>query len=320
MVTLSDIELAARRLDGVAHRTPLVTSRTLDQITGQTVFLKAETLQHTGAFKIRGAYNALAAALERGTVTTVVTFSSGNHGQAIARAAELLDVAAVVVMPDDAPTVKKEAVLGYGAEIVGYDRYLEDRDQVAADVAATRDGLVIPPFDHADVIAGQGTCGLELIADAPPLDAIATCLGGGGLTAGIAIVAAASSPQTQVIGVEPAAGDDGLQSLRAGRLVTIEQPVTIADGQATRSLGVHTFEVIAEKVADIVTVTDDEIVDAMRFCFDRLRMVVEPSGATSLAAVMAGRIGEPGQRVAATLSGGNVDRARFAELLLHGAP
>lgn len=318
MLSFSAIEQARQRLSGVAHRTPLITSRALNALCDRQVWLKAENLQHTGAFKIRGAYNALAAALEQGRVGRVVTYSSGNHGQAIARSAQLLNVDATIVMPNDAPEVKKAAVRHYGATIVTYDRFAEDRAAVAAAIASETGAIIIPPFDHLDVMAGQGTCGLELIEDAPPLDAIAVCLGGGGLLSGIATAANHLSPTTQVIGVEPATGDDGAQSLRAGRLITIYQPVTIADGQATTALGAHTFEVIADKVPAIVTVTDRDIVEAMRFCFDRLRLVVEPSGASALAAVMTGKIGTPGQRVAATLSGGNVDRARFAELIING--
>ena len=318
MLSFSAIEQARQRLSGVAHRTPLITSRALNALCDRQVWLKAENLQHTGAFKIRGAYNALAAALEQGRVGRVVTYSSGNHGQAIARSAQLLNVDATIVMPNDAPEVKKVAVRHYGATIVTYDRFAEDRAAVAAAIASETGAIIIPPFDHLDVMAGQGTCGLELIEDAPSLDAIAVCLGGGGLLSGIATAANHVSPATQVIGVEPVAGDDGAQSLRAGHLVTIDQPVTIADGQATTALGVHTFEVIKNKVSDIVTVTDGEIVDAMRFCFDRLRLVVEPSGASALAAVMTEKIGTSGQRVAATLSGGNVDRARFADLIING--
>ncbi len=317
-MSFSAIEQARQRLSGVAHRTPLITSRTLNELCDRQVWLKAENLQHTGAFKIRGAYNALAAALEHGPVAKVVTYSSGNHGQAIARSAQLLNVGATIVMPNDAPEVKKSAVRHYGATIVTYDRFTEDRASVAAGIASETGAIIIPPFDHPDVMAGQGTCGLELIEDAPQLDAIAVCLGGGGLLSGIATAAHQMSPTTRVIGVEPAAGDDGAQSLRAGRLVTIDQPVTIADGQATTALGVHTFEVIADKVPEIVTVTDHDIVEAMRFCFDRLRLVVEPSGASALAAVMTGKIGSPGQTVAATLSGGNVDRARFGDLIING--
>ena len=315
MLTFDDITEAAERIRGVVHRTPVLTSRTLDELTGRQVFLKAENLQRTGAFKMRGAYNAVARLAERQPDATIVTYSSGNHGQAIAHSAQLLGLDACVVMPHDAPEVKAEAVTGYGAEIVRYDRYTESRDGVAATVAADRGATVIPPFDHLDVMAGQGTCGLELIEEVGDLDVVAVCLGGGGLLSGVATATRHLSPDTSVVGVEPAAGDDGKRSLAAGRRVTIEQPVTIADGQATTSLGELTFEVISDKVDAIETVTDDEIVDAMRFCFDRLRIVVEPSGASSLAAVMAGRVGRPGDRVGVTLSGGNVDRARFAELL-----
>ncbi len=270
---------------------------------------------------MRGAYNAISALKDAGVLdgTSIVTFSSGNHGQAVARSAQLLEVRATVVMPSDAPDVKKSAVRSYGATIVEYDRIAEDREKVATEVAGRLGATIVPPFNNHYVMAGQGTCGKEIIEDTPPLDAIAVCLGGGGLLSGIATAFSAMSPDTEVIGVEPATANDGQLSLAAGTLVTIDQPKTIADGQATRSLGDLTFAVIKHRVSKIVTVTEGEIVDAMRLCFDRLRIVVEPSGATALAAVMTRKVGSDGDRVAATLSGGNVDRVRFARLLIDGA-
>ncbi|NOX31436.1 MAG: pyridoxal-phosphate dependent enzyme [Actinobacteria bacterium] len=322
LLPFEEIEAAAGRLAGVTRRTPLLTSRTIDEMSQRAVVMKAENFQCTGSFKMRGAYNAIAALKDDGVLddgTSIVTFSSGNHGQAVARSAQLLEVRATVVMPSDAPEVKRSAVRSYGATIVEYDRVAEDREEVATAVAARLGATIVPPFNNHYVIAGQGTCGKEIIEDSPPLDAVAVCLGGGGLLSGIATAFSAMSPGTKVIGVEPATANDGQMSLEAGKLMVIDQPRTIADGQATRSLGDLTFAVIKQRVNKIVTVTESEIVEAMRLCFDRLRIVVEPSGATALAAVMAGKVGSEGDRVAATLSGGNVDRARFARLLVDGA-
>jgi threonine dehydratase len=293
--------------------TPELTSRTLDDLVAGCVRLKAECFQRTGSFKFRGAYNAVASLSPQERAAGVVTFSSGNHGQALALAAALHDVPAVIVMPHDAPAAKREAALGYGAEIVGYDRYLESREAIGDAIAAERGVTLIPPFDAWAVMAGQGTLARELFAT-EPVDTLIVCVGGGGLISGCATVAKALG-DVRVIGVEPAAGNDVKRSLAAGeRVVLTETPVTIADGQQTMSCGDKTFAVMRERVDDIALVTDDEIVAAMRFAFERLNIVLEPSGASALAAVLAGKLDLAGQRVGVTLSGGNVDLARFSAL------
>jgi threonine dehydratase len=293
--------------------TPELTSRTLDDLVAGRVRLKAECFQRTGSFKFRGAYNAVASLSPQERAAGVVTFSSGNHGQALALAAALHDVPAVIVMPHDAPAAKREAALGYGAEIVGYDRYLESREAIGDAIAAERGVTLIPPFDAWAVMAGQGTLARELFAT-EPVDTLIVCVGGGGLISGCATVAKALG-DVRVIGVEPAAGNDVKRSLAAGeRVVLTETPVTIADGQQTMSCGDKTFAVMRERVDDIALVTDDEIVAAMRFAFERLNIVLEPSGASALAAVLAGKLDLAGQRVGVTLSGGNVDLARFSAL------
>ena len=311
--TLDDVARAAARLDGVAHRTPVVTSRTLDDELGAQLFLKAENFQRAGAFKFRGAYNAVAAMDPGQRERGVATYSSGNHAQAVALAAALHDVPSVILMPQDAPTSKVEATRGYGAEVVFYDRYTEERNTIGDALAADRGMTLVPPFDHWDVIAGQGTVAAELFDDVGDLDLLVVCVGGGGLVSGCATVAAERA--TSVVGVEPAGGDDVKQSLESGRIVTIPTPRTIADGQQTTAPGEKTFAVISERVDAIVTVTDDAIVDTMRFLFERLKIVVEPSGASALAAIRSGEVDVEGRRVGVTLSGGNVSAARFGELL-----
>ena len=310
---LDDVARAAERLRDVARRTPELTSRTLDERVGGLVRLKAECFQRTGSFKFRGAFNAVAALTPTERARGVVTYSSGNHGQALARAAQLHQIPAVIVMPHDAPSAKRAAAIGYGAEIVGYDRYRESREEIGDALAAERGLVLVPPFDSWTVMAGQGTVAMEMF-DREPLDSLVVCVGGGGLISGCATVARAHE-DVRVIGVEPAAGDDVKRSLAAGRRVTLDEtPVTIADGQQTLSCGDRTFAVMAERVDEIVLVGDDEIVDAMRFAFERLNIVLEPSGASALAAVMSGRLDVAGHRVGVTLSGGNVDLARFAAL------
>ncbi len=310
---VDDVARAAERLAGVAHITPELTSRTLDERTSASVRLKAECFQRTGSFKFRGAYNAVASLPESIRRSGVVTFSSGNHGQAIALAAKLHGIPAVIVMPHDAPSAKREAAIGYGAEIVGYDRYLQSREAIGDTLAADRGLTLIPPFDSWDVMAGQGTLARELFAS-EPADAIVACVGGGGLISGCATIAKAHG-DVRVIGVEPEASDDVQRSLAEGRRVTLDTPpVTIADGQQTTSCGDKTFAVIRELVDEVALVTDAEIVAAMRFAFERLNIVLEPSGASALAGVMSGRLDLEGQRVGVTLSGGNVDLARFAAL------
>lgn len=310
-----DVLRAADRLAGVAHRTPVLTSRQLDRAVGAQVLCKGEHLQRTGAFKFRGAYNAVAALPDAARRAGVVAYSSGNHAQAVALAAALLDVEAVIVMPHDAPAGKVDATRGYGAQIRHYDRYTEDRAAIARALAEEAGATLVPPFDHPDVIAGQGTCALELLADAGSLDTLVVCVGGGGLISGCATVARAQQTSVRVVGVEPAAGDDVLQSLAADRIVQIAVPRTIADGQQTTAPGRLTFAVMRQRVDEVVTVTDDEIVTAMRFAFERMKAVLEPSGASALAALLHGRIDDVGGRVGVTLSGGNVTATRFADLV-----
>lgn len=316
-VGFTDVEAAAGRLAGVAHRTPVLSSAALDRQAGSAVSLKCENLQRTGSFKFRGAYNAIAQldpeALRRG----VVAPSSGNHAQAVALAAHLLGTTAVIVMPEDAPRSKREATEGYGADVVTYERYSQDRVRIAQDLATERGLTVIPPFDHPDVIAGQGTVALELLLEVDGIEAVVVPVGGGGLIAGSAIAAAALAPGVRVIGVEPEAGDDTRRSLAAGRRVEIAVPRTIADGQAVPSPGELTFEINRRLVDEVVVVSDAEIVAAMKFVFERMKIVAEPSGATAVAAVLAGRIALLA-RTGVVVSGGNVDTRRFGELLRPG--
>lgn len=314
-VTPDDVGRAAARLAGVAHRTPVLTSTTLDAELGATVFLKAENFQRAGAFKFRGAYNAIASLTEAERARGVATFSSGNHAQAVALSAALHDIPAVILMPEDAPASKVAATKGYGADIVFYDRYREERAGLGNALADERGMTLIPPFDHWDVIAGQGTAAAELFADAGHLDILVVCVGGGGLISGCATAAAGIEDRPTVIGVEPAAGDDVKQSFERGEIVTIDTPRTIADGQQTTAPGPKTFAVISERVDQMVTVTDEAIIDTMRFVFERMKVVLEPSGASALAALRSGEVEVAGARVGVTLSGGNVDAQRFASLV-----
>ncbi len=318
MIQLEDVRTAAARLEGVAIRTPVLRSTTLDTWTGGELLLKAEHLQRMGAFKFRGAYNAVSALDDTSRARGVCAYSSGNHAQAVALSARLHGARATIVMPADTPAVKLEATRGYGAEVVLYDRYTEDRAQVGRRLADERGMTLIPPFDHADVMAGQGTAALELIedtADGGPLDVLVVCVGGGGLISGCATAAKALSPTTRVVGVEPAARDVARRSLATGELVVAPVPTTIADGQQGDRLGALTLAVMRERVDEVVAVTDDEIRAAMRVLFDRLKQVVEPSGASALAAVLAGAIDVRGKRVGITLSGGNVGLERFVALM-----
>ena len=313
MIELSDVEAAARTLAGIANRTPVLTSRTLDERVGARVYLKAESLQRTGSFKFRGAMNAISQLSESDRSKGVIAYSSGNHAQAIALAAQLHSTSATIVMPTDAPASKVAATKGYGAEVVFYDRYTEERTDLGAALATERGCVLVPPFDDWAVIAGQGTVALELFDEVGALDHLLVCVGGGGLISGCATVAAQYN--TRVTGVEPEAGNDVQRSLAADEIVTIDTPRTIADGQQTTSPGAKTFAVMRERVHEVVLVSDAEIVDAMRFAFERLNIVLEPSGASALAALMVGRVDCAGQSVGVTLSGGNVDAQRFAELL-----
>lgn len=311
MIDLDDVRRAAARLDGVAHRTPVVTSRTLDERTRAYVRLKPENLQRIGAFKFRGAYNAVAQ-LDR--PRGVVTASSGNHAQALALSAALHEIPATILMPEDAPASKVAATEGYGARITHFDRYSADREALMAELAE-REGLtIVHPYDDERIMAGQGTATLELIEDGGALDLLLVPVGGGGLIAGSATAATGVCPDCAVVGVEPEAGDDTARSLAAGERVRVPVGATIADGQQIDTPGARTFPVIRERVAAVVTVSDAEIVAAMRFAFERLKLVLEPSGASALAALLAGKVDAEGRRTGVILSGGNVDVQRFREL------
>jgi len=314
-ISFDDVAAAQRRLAGVVHRTPVLRSTTADTCTGARLFFKCENLQRAGAFKLRGAYNAIAQFTPAQRAGGVVTFSSGNHGQAIALAARLQGVKAVVVMPHDAPAAKRAATQGYGAEVIGYDRYAEDPDVVLARVAGERGLTPVPPFDHPHVMAGQGTVALELVDEVGALDLLVTPVGGGGLLSGCATALSVASPACAAVGVEPEAGNDGQQSLERGEIVRIATPTTVADAAQSRNLGRHVFPVLQQLGARIVTVSDAQLVDTMKFFAARMKLVVEPTGCLAAAAVMNGAIDVRGRRVGVVLSGGNVDLARFAALV-----
>ncbi|MFJ8186574.1 pyridoxal-phosphate dependent enzyme [Streptomyces sp. NPDC096105] len=314
-VTIEDVRDAAARIAGVAHRTPVMRSRTLDALVGAEVYVKCENLQRIGAFKFRGAYNAASRLTPEQVARGIAAYSSGNHAQAVALAARELGTTAVILMPEDTPRSKVEATLGYGAEVVTYDRYTGDRVAIGEALAADRGLTLIPPYEHPDVIAGQGTAALELIEEVGELDALVVPVGGGGLIAGSATAAKGLLPGISVIGVEPEGGDDTKRSLEAGRRVSVPVPRTIADGQAADIPGELTFSVNQKLVDDIVLVSDDEIRAAMRLAFERMKTVMEPSGATPLAALLAGRIDPLPRRVGVIVSGGNIDAQRFAQLL-----
>jgi threo-3-hydroxy-L-aspartate ammonia-lyase len=316
MISLDDVRAAAARIDGIAHRTPVLTSRALDEATGATVFLKAENLQRVGAFKFRGACNAVASLSEEERGRSVATVSSGNHAQALALAARMHGATATILMPEDAPAGKVAATASHGAEILRFNRYEEDREALLAALVAERGLVPVHPYDDERVMAGQGTVALELIEDAGPLDLLLVCVGGGGLIAGCATAAKALLPDIEVIGVEPEVGDDVKRSLEAGERVRIPVEPTIADGQQLPTPGERTFPVIQERVDGVVLAADAEIVTAMRFLFERLKTVAEPSGACALAALLAGRVpGAQGLRIGVTISGGNVTAGRFAALV-----
>lgn len=311
----TDVVQAAARLAGVAHKTPVLTSRTADAVTGAQLFFKCENLQRAGAFKFRGAYNAIAALTPEQRKAGVVAFSSGNHAQAMAYSASLLQVPATILMPRDAPAAKIAATRGYGGEVVLFDRYTEDREAIGRRLAAERGLTLIPPYDHRDVIAGQGTAALELFQEVGELDALLVCMGGGGLTSGSALAAAGLSPRCEVWGVEPEAGNDGQRSLAEGRIVHIDVPHTIADGAQTQHLGELTFAIVRERVKGIATVSDEALREAMRFAAARMKIVVEPTGALGMAAALMGAVPVAGRRVGVIISGGNIDLSRFAELV-----
>ena len=313
--TFADVEAAAARIAGIAHRTPVMTSRTADEATSATLFFKCENLQRSGAFKFRGALNAIRSLPDDARGRGVVAFSSGNHAQAIAYAGQLEGVRTVIVMPKDAPAMKMAATRGYGGEVVLYDRYTEDREAIGRTLAA-REGLsVIPPFDHPAVIAGQGTAVAELIQETGPLDILLVCLGGGGLLSGSALAAEALSPGCRVIGVEPEAGNDVQQSMRAGRIVTIPVPVSIADGALTTAPSARTFALMSHLVEAVVTVPDPMLVTTMRFFVERMKIVVEPTGCLAAAAALNGIVDVAGKKVGIVISGGNVDPSALARFL-----
>ncbi|CAB3960809.1 serine/threonine dehydratase [Burkholderia aenigmatica] len=313
--TYDDVAAAATRLEGHAHRTPVMTSRTIDEALGAQVFFKCENLQRMGAFKFRGAFNALSRFDAAQRRNGVVAFSSGNHAQAIALSARMLGIPATIVMPQDAPAAKMAATRGYGGKVVTYDRYTEDREQIGRDLAAQHGLTLIPPYDHPDVIAGQGTAAKELFDEVGPLDAVFAPLGGGGLLSGTALATRALSPHATLYGVEPEAGNDGQQSFRSGAIVHIDTPRTIADGAQTQHLGNLTFPIIRRDVDDILTATDAELVDCMRFFATRMKIVVEPTGCLSFAAVRRMKDALKGKRVGVVISGGNVDLENFCALV-----
>lgn len=311
----ADVERAAARLEGVAHRTPVLTSHTADARTGAGLFFKCENLQRAGAFKFRGAYNAVRALVPEQRKRGVVTFSSGNHAQALALACRLQQTTATIVMPKDAPATKVQATMGYGGEIVFYDRYTEDREAIACDLATRRGLAIIPPFDHHDVIAGQGTAAKELLEEAGPLDVLVTPLGGGGLLSGSVLSARALAPHCEVWGVEPEAGDDARQSLQKGEIVTIPPPRSIADGAIVTHIGERPFAVLRRENVQTAVASDADLFAALRFFAERMKIVVEPTGCLGLAAVLNGSIPVQGKRVGIVLSGGNVDTASLAKFL-----
>ena len=309
-----DVLAASRRIDGHAHRTPVMTSRTIDREMGAQLFFKCENLQRMGAFKFRGAFNALSKFDAGQRRAGVVTFSSGNHAQAIALSAALLGMASTIVMPNDAPASKVAATRGYGGQVVLYDRYSEEREEIGRTLAEDQGLTLIPPYDHPDVIAGQGTAAKELFEEVGALDALFVCLGGGGLLSGSALATRALAPQCKLYGVEPEAGNDGQQSFRSGAIVHIDTPTTIADGAQTQHLGAYTFAIIRRDVDDIRTASDRQLIDCMRFFAARMKLIVEPTGCLGLAAAREMKTQLQGQRIGIILSGGNVDIGRFCSL------
>lgn len=314
-ITFEDVQAAARTISGVANRTPVLTSRTINELTGYQVYFKCENFQRVGAFKFRGAYNALARLSQAEKAGGVVTLSSGNHAQGIALAANLLGIPATIVMPTDAPASKLAATRGYGAEIVLYDRQLHDREEVGHQLAAERNLPFIHPFDHPHVMAGQGTAAIELLEDAPDLDVLVGPVGGGGLLSGCATAARAIRPQIRIFGVETEASNDWWQSFQKGERVYIEPPDTIADGMRTQQPGKLTFPILRQLVEEILLVSDEQVIEAMKFLLFRLKILAEPTGAVAPAAVMQKLVGPPGSRVGVIISGGNIDPTFLAQLL-----
>jgi threonine dehydratase len=310
-----DVAAAAQRIKGHAHKTPVMTSRIVNEELGAEVFFKCENLQRMGAFKFRGAFNALSKFDARQRKAGVVAFSSGNHAQAIALSAKLLGIPATIIMPHDAPVSKVAATKDYGGNVVIYDRYKEDREQIGRDLAQKHGMTLIPPYDHPDVIAGQGTAAKEMFEEVGALDALFVPLGGGGLLSGSALSTRALSAGCKLYGVEPEAGNDGQQSFRSGSIVHIETPKTIADGAQTQHLGNYTFPIIRSNVDDVLTVADAQLVECMRFAASRMKLVIEPTGCLGFAAARQMKSQLQGKRVGVLISGGNVDIARFCNLL-----
>ncbi|KVP68147.1 threo-3-hydroxy-L-aspartate ammonia-lyase [Burkholderia ubonensis] len=313
--TFADVEAAATRIAGIAHRTPVHTSRTLNQLIGAEVFVKCENFQRMGAFKFRGAFNALSKFSPEQRKAGVVAFSSGNHAQGIALSAQILGIPATIVMPHDAPASKIAATKGYGADVVVYDRYAEDREAIGRRLADEQGLTLIPPYDHPDVLAGQGTAAKELFDEVGALDALFVPMGGGGLLSGTALSTRALAPQCELYGVEPEAGNDGQRSLRSGQIVHIDTPKTIADGAQTQHIGNYTFAIIKRDVNDILTASDADLVNAMKFFATRMKMIVEPTGCLGLAAALNAKESLKGKRVGIIVSGGNIDLERFCSLV-----
>jgi threonine dehydratase len=313
--TYEDVVAASRRLEGKAHRTPVLRSATADRLARAELFFKCENFQRMGAFKFRGAYNALSKFSSAQRKAGVVAFSSGNHAQAIALSAKLIGIPAAILMPFDAPQAKIDATRGYGGEVILFDRYTQDREALTAQLATERGMTIIPPFNHPDVMAGQGTAAKELLEEVGELDAMLVPLGGGGLLSGTALATRALSPHCKLHGVEPEAGNDAQQSLRAGRIISIPTPQTLADGAQTQQLGDLTFELIRRDVSSVVTASDSQLVEAMRFFAERMKMIVEPTGCLGFAAACQAVLGLEGKRVGVIISGGNVDLARYAHLI-----
>lgn len=311
----NDIVAAAERIADYANKTPVMTSRTVNEEFGAEIFFKCENFQRMGAFKFRGAMNALRQFTPQQRAAGVVTFSSGNHAQAITLSAKLLGIPATIIMPHDAPAAKVAATKGYGGNVVVYDRYTEDREKIGQNLAEKQGLTLIPPYDHPHVIAGQGTATKELIEEVGPLDALFVCLGGGGLLSGSALAARHLSPDCMIYGVEPEAGNDGQQSFRSGSIVHIDTPKTIADGAQTQHLGQYTFAIIQQNVNDILTVSDTELVTAMKFIAERMKIVVEPTGCLGFAAARARKSELQGKRIGIIISGGNVDISRYGAFL-----
>jgi threonine dehydratase len=310
----ADIEKATQRLQGYAYRTPVIISRTVNQLTGAEVFFKCENFQRTGSFKFRGAFNALSQLSEEEKSRGVLTFSSGNHAQAIARSGQILGIPTTIIMPSDAPVVKQSATRGYGAEIILYERSEIAREVLCQQIATERDCTIIPPYDHRDIIAGQGTTAFELLEEVGTLDILLVCCGGGGLLSGCAIATRKLAPNCKIIGVEPANADDATRSFQTKTLQKIENPKTIADGARTPYLGTLTFPLVLANVDEMVTVSEEEIIKTMFFVWERMKLVIEPTGALAAAALLQGIVKAPGSRIGVVISGGNVDLKQISQL------